>query len=329
MQSDTPPSANPDNHTFDQTEHMENAARRIDNISSHLAAQPCAGNYPKGLLAGEVAIITGSGDVSSVFGSQGIGKSCAMLFAKEGAYVVVTDIDNGTICSRCPLNHENQIRTGKSDAVAADINAAGGKAISVPGDVLDASFPDRLINETIKAFGKINHIVNNAGFTWDGMLHKLTDKQWDVMLAVHNTAPFRIVKAAAPHMISSTSGLHGNIGQANYATAKAGIVGLTKTIAKEWGAFGVRANTVAFGYIETRLTQAKEAGAFIEVEGKKVALGIPQGAAKAAPVNQFADIPLGRTGSPDDAAGGVLMLCTPFANYVTGHTLEVTGGKGI
>lgn len=198
-----------------------------------------------------------------------------------------------------------------------------------------------MINETIKQFGKINHIVNNAGFTYDGMIHKITDKQWDLMIAVHNTAPFKIIRAAAKYLrrkddgqnktivnISSTSGLHGNIGQANYATAKAGIVGLTKTIAKEWGGFGVRCNTVAFGFVDTRLTRAKEAGASIEVDGQKVALGIPTGGAKTEG-NPFAQIPLGRPATADEVAGSVLMLCTPLASYITGHTLEVTGGRGI
>ncbi|KAF7725726.1 hypothetical protein EC973_009444 [Apophysomyces ossiformis] len=287
------------------------ASDRLNTIKGHLS-----GSHPKGLLAGEVAIITGSG--------QGIGKSCAELFAREGALVVVTDID-----------------AAKSDQVAADINAAGGQAISIPGDVLDPAFPERLIEGTVKAFGKINHIVNNAGFTYDGMIHKISDKQWDLMLAVHNTAPFKIIRAAAKYLrkkdgenkcivnVSSTSGLHGNVGQANYATAKAGVVGLTKTVAKEWGGFGVRCNTVAFGWVDTRLTRAKETGATIEVEGQKVALGIPTGNKTGARVNPFADIPLGRAGNADEVAGSVMMLCTPLASYVTGHTLEVTGGRGI
>ncbi|CAO3699181.1 unnamed protein product [Rhizopus stolonifer] len=286
------------------------ASDRLNTIKGHLSA-----SHPQGLLAGEVAIITGSG--------QGIGKSCAEYFAREGALVVVTDID-----------------TAKSDQVAADINAAGGKAISISGDILDPAFPERLIEETVKQFGKINHIVNNAGFTFDGMLHKITDKQWDLMIAVHNTAPFKIIRAAAKYLrqkdganksivnISSTSGLHGNVGQANYATAKAGIVGLTKTIAKEWGIFGVRCNTVAFGWVDTRLTRAKESGASIEVNGQKVALGIPTGNKQGA-VNPFADIPLGRAGNADEVAGSVMALCTPLTSYVTGHTLEVTGGRGI
>ncbi|ORX57648.1 NAD(P)-binding protein [Hesseltinella vesiculosa] len=286
------------------------ATDRLNTIKGHLS-----GNFPTGMLTGEVAIITGSG--------QGIGKSCAEVYAREGALVVVTDID-----------------AAKSDQVAADINAAGGKAISIPGDVLDAAFPEKLVEGTVSAFGKINHIVNNAGFTFDGMLHKTTDKQFEMMLAVHNTAPFRIVRAAAKYLrqkdganksiinISSTSGLHGNIGQANYATAKAGVIGLTKTIAKEWGGFGVRANTVAFGWVDTRLTRAKESGASIEVDGQKVSLGIPTGN-RAAKVSPFADIPLGRAGNADEVALSVLMLSSPMSSYVSGITLPVTGGRGI
>ncbi|KAI9481596.1 MAG: hypothetical protein EXX96DRAFT_567344 [Benjaminiella poitrasii] len=286
------------------------ASDRLNTIKGHLS-----GNFPQGLLAGEVAIITGSG--------QGIGKSCAEVFAREGALVVITDID-----------------AAKANQVAADINAAGLKAISIPGDITDPAFPERLIEETVKAYGKINHIVNNAGFTFDGMIHKITDKQWELMLAVHNTAPFKIIRAAAKYLrkkdgqnktivnISSTSGLHGNVGQANYATAKAGVVGLTKTIAKEWGSFGVRCNTVAFGWVDTRLTRAKESGASIEIEGQKVVLGIPTGH-RGANVNPYADIPLGRSGDANEVALSVMSLCTPLTSYVTGHTLEVTGGRGI
>eukprot|EP01125_Pyxidicula_operculata_P021356 TRINITY_DN8181_c0_g1_i1.p1 TRINITY_DN8181_c0_g1~~TRINITY_DN8181_c0_g1_i1.p1 ORF type:complete len:306 (+),score=80.07 TRINITY_DN8181_c0_g1_i1:44-961(+) len=276
--------------------------------------------YPSGMLKGQVAIITGSG--------QGIGESCAKLFAKEGAKVVVTDIDKN-----------------KSDKVAGDIVAAGGEAISVPGDVCDPKFPELIVNKTIEKWGKINHIVNNAGYTWDGMLHKMTDKQWQAMLEVHNTAPFRLVRAAAPYMrekakeekdkgltpesrsivnVSSTSGLHGNVGQANYATAKAGIEGFTKTIAKEWGPLGIRCNTVAFGWIDTRLTRERQSESVMVVDGQKVALGMPKGTGR-----DPASIPLGRGGEAHEAAGGVLFLCSPFASYVNGHTLQITGGFGI
>jgi len=280
-----------------------------------------SGIYPNGLLYDQVAIITGSG--------QGIGEFTAHLFSKEGAKVVVSDIDSV-----------------KSDKVAADIISQGRKALSVPGDVTDPNFPHKLIDSTIKFFGKINIIVNNAGYTWDGILHKMTDKQWNAILEVHNTAPFRIIREAAPYMrelakiekeknlpieprcivnVSSTSGLHGNVGQANYATAKLGIIGLTKTVAKEWGPFGIRCNAVAFGLIDTRLTRT-QSDQVINVDGTKVLLGMP--------ANKNTDlstssIPLQRSGTPEEAASAVLFLASPLASYVNGHCLEVTGGKGI
>lgn len=213
--------------------------------------------------------------------------------------------------------------------------------------------------------GKIHIIVNNAGFTWDGVIHKvsplnhgvrqdqpktdsnihqMTDKQWETMLAVHNTAPFKLVRAAAPFFrvkdgeprniinISSTSGVHGNAGQANYAVGKAGIVGLTKVIAKEWGpAFGVRANTIAFGHIATRLTQAKEKGAFVTTpDGEKIALGIPgMGKPPADGSVAFADIPLRRPGSPSEGASSILAVASPLFSYVSGQTIMVTGGRNM
>ncbi|KAG0048627.1 Methionine aminopeptidase 1 [Gryganskiella cystojenkinii] len=291
------------------------ANERASLILNHLSA---SATHPGGLLANQVAIVTGAG--------QGIGGATAILFGKEGASVVVSDLDEA-----------------KGKAVAEQIIKAGGKAIAVSGDVTDPAFPERVIGETIKAFGKINIIINNAGYTFDGMLHKTTDKQFQLMLDVHNIAPFRILRAAAPYLrlkdgeprsivnVSSTSGLHGNIGQANYAVAKAGIVGLTKTVAKEWGPLGVRCNTVAFGYVDTRLTRAKENGETMIVDGQKIALGIPMGAKKEAPPPSvvFADTPLKRAGVVEEAAGSILLLCSPFASYITGHTLEVTGGKGI
>ncbi|KAK4241968.1 hypothetical protein C8A03DRAFT_40674 [Achaetomium macrosporum] len=276
----------------------------------------------KGLLAGQVAIITGSG--------QGIGAECARLFANEGAKVVVSDID-----------------AAKAEDVAAKIRANGGESIVVAGDLLK----DECVKELVKRAaefgnGKIHIFVNNAGFTWDAVIHKMTDRQWNTMLAMHGTVSFKLVREAAPYFrvkdgeprnivnISSTSGLHGNAGQLNYAMAKAGVVGLSKTIAKEWGpAFGVRANTVAFGHIETRLTANKEAGAFVEVDGQRVALGIPQNqndlkkaGGGAVP---FADIPLRRPGSATEAASAVLAIASPLSSYITGQTISVTGGRNM
>ncbi|KAF8525255.1 short-chain dehydrogenase/reductase SDR [Hysterangium stoloniferum] len=286
-------------------------SQRISQISGHLS-----NTWGRGLLNNEVAIITGAG--------QGIGRSAAIIFAREGAKVVVSDLDQG-----------------KAQAVVDEIKKAGGSAIAVSGDVSTDDFPEKVVQATIKEYGKINHIVNNAGFTYDRMLHTCADDAWDVIQKVHVRAPFRLIRAAAPYFrikeaerrenrsivnVSSTSGLHGNVGQANYAAAKAAVIGLTKTTAKEWGSFGVRANTIAFGYIETRLTAAKESGASITIDGKKVALGIPGGSNGP---NRTAAIPLARGGAPDEAAAAILFLCSPLASYVSGHTLEVTGGAGI
>jgi len=309
---------------------------RLNSISSHLSPNNLSaiGNRTAnqaGLFTdNQIAIVTGSG--------QGIGKATAILFAKNGARVVVTDID-----------------AKKSDEVANEIKANGGEAISVPGDVTDPKFPNRIVEETIKKYGSIHYLVNNAGFTYDGMAHKMDDKQWEIMLLVHQTAPFRLIRAAAPYMrdagkdeiqakgkpadrciinISSTSGTHGNTGQINYSTAKAGVIGMTKTLCKEWGPFGVRCNTIAFGFIDTRLTRPKENGETIEVDGKKVALGIPRGPGAAAGGSSGTSpavrmIPLQRAGQPEEAAGSIVLLCSPLASYISGQCLEVTGGSAI
>jgi len=272
----------------------------------------------------QVVIITGAG--------RGIGAEAAKLFAENGAAVVVND-----------LNEE------PANETVVAIEAAGGKATSFAGNVTEEGFAEAIFKHTIDTYGKVNVLVNNAGYTWDAMTHKMTDEQWQAILDVHATAPFRLIRAATPYMrdaaiaehkegkaieprciinVSSTSGLHGNIGQANYAFAKMGVVGLTKTIAKEWGPFGIRCNTVAFGYIDTRLTRAKEAGETVSVNGKEVELGIPE---KVLQGMQGAEkmIPLQRAGSATEAAGGIIILASPFASYVSGHTLEVTGGVGI
>ncbi|KAH9920318.1 uncharacterized protein B0H18DRAFT_1024814 [Fomitopsis serialis] len=264
-------------------------ADRLAQVSGHLT-----NTYGRGLLVGEVAIITGD---------------AALLFAKEGAKVVVSDLDEK-----------------KAQVVVDEIKAAGGDALAVGGDVGAEDFPQKVLEATIKKYGKLNHIVNNAGFTFDRMLHTTPDDAFDIIIKVHVRAPFRLVRAAAPYMrikvkssiinVSSVSGLHGSVGQINYAAAKSG----------EWGLFGVRANTVAFGFVQTRLTQAKEEGASIEIDGKKVALGIPKAQSAGAGTSA---IPLGRAATPDEAAAAMLFLASPLASYVSGHTLEVTGGQGI
>lgn len=270
------------------------------------------------LLEDKVALITGSG--------RGIGAAAAKLFAAHGAKVVVTDID-----------------AAPAEKTAHQIAEAGGSALAVPVDVTDAGGVEELVGQTVNHYGGIDILVNNAGYTWDGMAHKMGDDQWEAMLAVHLTAPFRIIRAAVPHMrevakqekaaggvvkarkivnISSTTGTRGNVGQVNYAAGKAGIIGMTKTLAKEWGAFNIQVNAVAFGFIETRLTQADETGDFTEREGKQIKLGIPDQMRQIA----FMMIPAGRPGTPEEAAGPLLFFASPLSDYVSGQVLEVTGG---
>lgn len=274
------------------------------------------------LFENQVVVITGAG--------RGIGAAAARLFAAHGASVVVNDLDEGP-----------------AGEVADEIAASGGTAAAVAGSVTENGLAERLLDKAAERFGKINVLVNNAGFTWDGMIHTMTDEQWIRVMEIHTLAPFRLIRAAAKHLrapgkseleagglsnenrvivnVSSTSGLHGNVGQANYATAKMGIVGLTKTVAKEWGRFGVRCNAVAFGFIETRMTAAKEEGETIEVGGTAVTQGIPDAMRDRA----FTANPLGRPGRAEEAAAGILLMASPLASYITGHTLEVTGGAGI
>jgi 3-oxoacyl-[acyl-carrier protein] reductase len=274
------------------------------------------------LFENHAVVVTGAG--------RGIGAATAKLFAAHGAAVVVNDLD------AAPAN----------DTVDA-IRNAGGEAHAVAGSVTEDGFAESLLEQAVDRYGKLNVLVNNAGFTWDGMLHTMTDDQWKAVMEIHTFAPFRLIRAAAKYLrepgkqelkagalsgenrvivnVSSTSGLHGNLGQANYATAKMGIVGLTKTVAKEWGRFGVRCNAVAFGFIDTRMTRPKEEGEAVEVEGQEVTQGIPEAMRERA----FTANPLGRPGEAEEAAGGIVMMASPLASYVTGHTLEVTGGAGI
>jgi 3-oxoacyl-[acyl-carrier protein] reductase len=269
-----------------------------------------------GLLDGKAAIVTGS--------ARGIGRATAELFVREGAKVLINDIDGDV-----------------AEQAAGEIE---GETAVFAGDLTKEGVPDELVAKANDAFGSVDILVNNAGYTWDGVVHKMTDEQFQAMLDIHTIVPFRMIRALAPTWreaakaergegqevfrkivnVSSISGTMGNAGQANYSSAKAGVVGLTKTIAKEWGALKVNVNAVAFGFIETRLTQAKEKGEEIEAAGgEKVALGIPEQMRAMA----SAIIPLGRPATPDEAAGPVLFLCSEHANYVHGQVLNVTGGQ--
>ncbi len=269
-------------------------------------------------LEGKVAIVTGA--------ARGIGRATAQLLAAEGARVLITDLEGR-----------------RAQEAAADIEAGGGVAHAVAGDVTSSAFPEQLIQTVLKVFGGLDILINNAGFTWDGTLHKMTDEQWQAMIDVHLTASFRIIRAAVPLLraaakreitergsakarkivnVSSTSATRGNFGQANYAAAKAGLIGFTKALAREWGPFNIQVNCVAFGLIDTRLTQPKEAGKKIRVHERDVDLGIPATIREAA----IQLIPMGRPGTPQEAAGVILFLASPLSDYVSGQVLEVTGG---
>jgi 3-oxoacyl-[acyl-carrier protein] reductase len=272
-----------------------------------------------GQLDGKVAIVTGSG--------RGIGQQIALRLARDGARIVVNDLDEEPARETI-----DRIRT------------MGGEAIAVNGDVTTPDFGDRIVGAAVAELGGLHIVVNNAGYTWDTVIQKMTDEQWYAIIDVHVTAPFRILRAFANHVrpafeaesqrgqrivrkvvnISSTSGVNGNAGQVNYSAGKAAMVGVTKTLAKEWGRYAVTVNCVAFGYIQTRLTQplAEGEAGTIEVLGRKVRVGV-QGTRLAA-MNQM--IPLGRGGTPEEAAGAVYLFCSPDSDYVSGQTLLVTGG---
>jgi 3-oxoacyl-[acyl-carrier protein] reductase len=268
-----------------------------------------------GLLDGKAAIVTGS--------ARGIGRATAELFVAEGAKVLINDIDGDV-----------------AEQASSEID---GETAVFAGDLTKDDVPDELVAKGVEAFGQVDILVNNAGYTWDGVIHRMTDEQFQAMLDIHTIVPFRVIRALAPHWreaakqemgegkevfrkivnVTSISGTMGNAGQVNYSAAKAGVVGLTKTLAKEWGSFKINVNAVAFGFIETRLTQAKEAGEEIEVGGEKVELGIPeQTRAMAAMI-----IPLGRAAQPEEAAKPVLFLSSELSNYVHGQVLNVTGGQ--
>ena len=270
-----------------------------------------------GLLDGKTAIITGS--------ARGIGRATAELFAAEGAQVTINDIDGDV-----------------AEQAAGEIK---GETISVSGDLTRGRACDDVVQKTVDAFGKVDILVNNAGYTWDGVAHRMTDEQFQAMLDIHVVVPFRMCRAVAPHMrdrakeerdrgeevfrkiinITSISGTMGNAGQVNYSSGKAAVTGLTKTLAKEWGQFKINVNAVAFGFVETRLTQAKEKGETVKAGegGPEVAIGVPEQMRNLA----AAIIPLGRPAQPSEAAGPVLFLASPLANYVHGQVLNVTGGQ--
>jgi 3-oxoacyl-[acyl-carrier protein] reductase len=274
-----------------------------------------------GKLDGRVAIVSGSG--------RGIGRAIALKLAADGAAVVVNDVDG--------LPAGDTVR---------EIEAAGGRAVSVPGSVTDEGFGEQFVRAAVDTFGGLDIVVNNAGYTWDAVIQKMTDEQWDAILEVHLKAPFRILRAAQPVIaaavkhavavgdpvpcrkvvnISSIAGLGGNPGQVNYAAAKAGVTGLTKALAKEWGRYNVTVNTVAFGLILTRLTQPSADGATIDLEGRELRVGVSESLM----ASMQDGIPLGRVGTPAEAAGAVYLFCIPESDYISAQTVVCGGGFSI
>lgn len=269
-------------------------------------------------LAGKVALVTGSG--------RGIGREIALKLASEGASILVNDLD--------PVPAQETV---------VAIEALGGKALACAGSVTEKGFADRFVNTAIEQLGGVDIIVNNAGYTWDNVIHKMTDEQWHAIMDVHVTAPFQILRAASEYLrvtskkeaaegrevfrkvvnISSIAGMCGNAGQANYSAAKSAVIGLTKTMAKEWGRYKVNVNCVAFGLIKTRLTEATAgADASIDVEGRKIKVGVNPDLLK----TMEASVPLGRAGTPTEAAGAVYLFCTPESDYISGQALLCGGG---
>jgi 3-oxoacyl-[acyl-carrier protein] reductase len=266
-------------------------------------------------LTGRTALVTGAG--------RGIGRAVAMKLAQAGASVMLNDLDRDVV-----------FETGMM------IDKEGGAAKAMPGDITALGFPEKLVIATLNGFGSIDIIVNNAGYTWDNVIQKTTDEQFQAMLDIHVVAPFRVLRAASAYIretakreiaegirvmrkvvnITSVSGVDGIAGQAGYGSGKSAINGLTKVMAKEWGRYNVNVNSVGFGFIETRLVQPL--GAEIDIKGQKIKVGVQQAAIDAVKVH----CPLGRAGTVEEAAGPVLFFCSPLSDYVSGEILIVSGG---
>lgn len=269
-------------------------------------------------LAGKVALVTGGG--------RGIGRALALKLAREGAHLVLNDLDEEPVEETVKLVRE-----------------AGGEVTPVVGSVTAPGFAERFVETALQSYGDLHIVVNNAGYTWDNVIQKTGDEQFQAMLDVHLVAPFRILRAAAAHIraaakreeerqehvyrkvvnVSSLAGLYGNAGQAGYSVGKAGIVGLTRTLCKEWGRYRVNVNCVAFGLVETRLTQPlTQSEAHISVEGREVAVGVQPKLLQSI----AALAPLGRAGTPKEAADAIYLMCSPESDYISGQVLVCGGG---
>lgn len=269
-------------------------------------------------LDGKTALVTGSG--------RGIGRAIARKLASEGCRVIVNDLDPGPAKETVDLIEQDR-----------------GFALACPGSVTEAGFTDELVQAALDGFGGIDIIVNNAGYTWDSVIQKTSDEQWQAMIDIHLTAPFRVLRSAAPYLretakaeaaagrpvvrkvvnVSSIAGTGGNVGQAGYSAGKAGVIGLTKTMAKEWGRSQVTVNAVAFGLIKTRLTEAPAGGdATIRIDDRDIKVGIGAELLEA----MESGIPLGRGGMPEDAANAVYLFTIPESDYITGQVVVAGGG---
>jgi 3-oxoacyl-[acyl-carrier protein] reductase len=264
-------------------------------------------------LKAKIALVTGAG--------RGIGRAVAEHLAAAGATVMLNDLDRG------PLEETQKAIAGSAQ---------------MPGDLTDPAFPEQLISRTLSDLGSLDIIVNNAGYTWDNIIQKTTDEQFQAMLDIHIVAPFRLLRAAAPWIrdtakrelaegrrvhrkvvnITSISATDGGAGQAGYSSGKAAVIGLTRTMAKEWGRYGVNVNAVGFGLIETRLIQPMTPESKIEVKGHEIRVGVQQGLLD----KVIAASPLGRAGTVDEAAGAVMFFCSPLSDFVTGEVLMCSGG---
>src|ERR1035441_1245290 len=273
---------------------------------------------PPFTLHGKVALVTGAG--------RGIGLAVAQKLVRAGAAVMLNDLDPE------PLSKAH-----------AALEAEGGRVAQLSGDVTAPDFPQRLVDQTVASLGGLDIIVNNAGYTWDNVIQKTTDEQFQTMLDIHIVAPFRMLRAAAGHLresakreiaegrrvmrkvvnITSISGTNGIAGQAGYSSGKAAVIGLTRTLAKEWGRYNVNVNAVGFGLIETRLVQPLNGNnTNLQMHGHEIRLGV-QPAMLDSVKNAC---PLGRLGTPDEAAAAVLFFCSPLSDYVTGEVLICGGG---
>jgi 3-oxoacyl-[acyl-carrier protein] reductase len=267
-------------------------------------------------LTGKTAIVTGGG--------RGIGRAIVHRLVSAGANVLACDLDQQAL-------QETQASARDSNRVAL-----------IGGDLMEPAFPQQIVDAALKSFGSIDIVVNCAGFSWDSVIQKTSDEQFLAMLNIHVVAPFRLLRAASDYLratakretaagqrvmrkvvnITSISGTEGNPGQAGYSAGKSGVIGLTKTLAKEWGRYNINVNAVGFGLIQTRMTQPLTPEAKIEMAGKEIPIGV-----QPAMLDSIAAAcPLGRIGTPEEAAGAVLFFCSPLSDYVTGEVLICSGG---